>query len=143
MLQKRAELARVRQNSQLRELQSSNPAATRRDLPGVQLGSKSPQAKQCRLQRRQAALAFKLSSWMKDLHYQWIKGLFAECDVVVWPWLQTKQLLSRGGMLAPYTKDLCKALSHYKLMMRLWHKTQITEGKAMLWGTTYWSDRPL
>jgi len=39
-----------------------------------------------------------------------------------------------GWAACPYTKDLCKALSHYKLMQRLWYKMEITQGKAVLWG---------
>ena len=134
MLQGRAVAAHRAQAQALRLLKQSDPAAKRRDLPDVRPGSKSPQATARRLQRRLAALALKLTNRMKDLHYQWINRLFAECDVVVWPWLKTKQMLSRGGLLAPYTKDLCKALSHYKLMQRLWYKMEITQGKAVLWG---------
>ena len=112
---------------------SGNPAAKRRELPGVRPGSKSPQATRRRLQRQLAAVALKLRNWMKDLHYEWIKKMFAECDILLWPWLQTKKMLSRGGVLAPYTKNLARALSHYLLMQRLYDKAQITQGKALLW----------
>ena len=70
---------------------------------------------------------------MKDLHYEWIKKMFAECDILLWPWLQTKKMLSRHGVLAPYTKNLGRALSHCLLMQRLYDKAQITQGKALLW----------
>ena len=133
MLLGRAEAAHRAEGQALRLLRQSDPVAKRRELPGVRPGSKSPQATRRRLQRQLAAVALKLRNWMKDLHYEWIKKMFAECDILLWPWLQTKKMLSRGGVLAPYTKNLGRALSHYLLMQRLYDKAQFTQGKALLW----------
>ena len=126
-----AKQARTKENEDLRMLQVSQPGATRCQLPYFHPG-KSAFSRQRRLEHRLAAHSLKQQRWMKCIHYWVINLLFAQYDILLWPWLRTQQMISRKGVLAKGTKALCKAQSHYQFMRRLHDKAQITPDKAVL-----------
>jgi hypothetical protein len=72
----------------------------------------------------------KNTNFAKNMHYNVINALKENGDVIILPWLRTKDMLCSKGPLALITKETCKLISHYKLMQRIIASFETTPGKV-------------
>ena len=107
---------------------------------------RKPHTRRRSIEARTRRARVKTHNWMKNMHYEAIKATFALGDLVVMPVLESERISARATRIfgTGVAKDTY-AWSHYSFMQRLWHKSQITANKHVVFtcepGTTKTCDK--
>jgi len=152
---KRAEAEVGSQRVDLSELKEAQPGATMSQMLRLN-GKRRASVRLERLRAQRAALSVvrfrpgcpgvvmpahllsllralqKLTNFVKNFQCHAVREILGFADVIVFPHLWTKDMISKEGKLAGSTKQLCKMMAFYRLSERLYHAQQLVPLSAVI-----------